>query len=180
MTININWKTVLMVAGAVATVYAAYKLAKEEKEEKERLDAHKDEELAGRDLEEEALNASVNNPVLSGEALEKAEAYTILSRYKAAVDNAKTIAEFDEALKTFDDATADLYSENHAAFVLIHKEKLAKMDRELISKHEDEKERRRNQAERDKGLIIANAIKKINKEVNGNDTTYRKVKVWSC
>ena len=170
MTININWKTVVMVAGAVATVYAAYKLTKAAEKEEEALREHKEEVLNGRDTNEELNNATIKNEKFDSE--DRAKAYDVLSRYERRVANAKSVREFDEALADFDEAIEDLTSDNldeALACLLIYKDKQDKYDRAQKEKKDDARERRRNQIEKDKALMIADAIKKFNVSVNGKN-----------
>lgn len=170
MTININWKSVVMVAGAIATVYAAYKLAKAAEKEEEQLNAHKEEKLADRDINEELNNATIKNEKF--DVADRAKAYEVLCRYAHRINDARSIKEFDEALCDYDEALADLSSDNldeALACLLIYKDKQDKFDRAQKEKKDDERERKRNQIEKDKALMIADAIKKFNTSVNGKN-----------
>ena len=178
MTIKISWKTVVMIAGAAATVYAAYKLAKIMEEEAAETEKHKKEKLAGRDLDEEVNNATIKNERF--DVQDRAKAYDVLSRYANRVEDATTIAEFDNALSEYEEVLEDISSDNideAMACLLIYADRQVKEDQKIKEKKDEDRERKRNQVERDKAMMIANAIKKINTTVNGNNDPITKIAI---
>lgn len=166
MTINIGWKALKIVATTAVSVAAAWYLAKyvakKEEERREKLDAHKEEALDGRDLEKELGEASIHNDILYPG--ERASAYKILEEKMQAVNSARYISDFDKALKDFDEAIKCLTQEDKnaaTACLFVYEKRMNQKKEEEVRKRELERDRERNLTELKKVSTIAKAIKQI-------------------
>jgi hypothetical protein len=174
MTIKITWKAVAMVAAGVATVAAAYWLAKKEEEQREKIKKHKEEKLDGRDLEQEMNEASVHNDKLESD--ERAAAYEVLEDKYLAVKNAYYTWDFDKALEDFDRAKGCITQEDDEAALaalLIYKDRLKRKRKAAETAREIERDRERNKTELEKASTIAKAIKSIANNPSDLDNLFK-------